>query len=123
MSRPLKLRKVCMLPKSSVFSPVGQKRKKNPIFLTIDEYEVIRLLDKEGFSQEQCGEYMDIARTTVQQIYASARKKIAEALVEGFPIRIEGGNYLLCDSKEKTCGCNGCKKQKNIKNEKAKKFL
>ena len=79
MSRPLKLRKVCMLPKSSVFSPVGQKRKKNPIFLTIDEYEVIRLLDKEGFSQEQCGEYMEIARTTVQQIYASARKKIAEA--------------------------------------------
>ena len=80
--------------------------------MTVDEYETIRLIDKEGFSQEECGEYMQIARTTVQQIYMNARKKMAEVLVGGLPLRIEGGDYQLCDGKEYACGCGGCKKHR-----------
>lgn len=72
---------------------------------------VFRLIDKEGFSQEQCGEQMNIARTTVQQIYAAARKKLADVLVDGLPLRIEGGDYSLCNGNADKCSCIGCYKQ------------
>lgn len=97
-----------MLPKVSEFRPLGNN--KECITLTVDEYEAIRLIDREGFSQEECAGYMQVARTTVQQIYTSARTKIACALVDGTALRIAGGDYVVCDGKEKQCGCGGCKK-------------
>ncbi len=113
MPRPRKCRKVCRLPEINEFVPIVQKGELSPIVLKIDEYETLRIIDREGFSQEQCGEYMQIARTTVQQIYMSARKKLADALVEGRPIHISGGAYLLCDGKEHVCKCGGCEKHRN----------
>ena len=77
--------------------------------MTVDEYEAIRLIDKQGFSQEECSNYMQVARTTVQSIYNSARKKLADALVDGLSIRIEGGDFQLCDGNEDHCGCGGCR--------------
>ena len=56
---------------------------KEPVLMTLDEFETIRLLDREGLTQEQCAEKMSIARTTVTAIYESARRKVAEALVDG----------------------------------------
>ena len=96
------------MPPKSEFSPIGGVS--DFVTLTVDEYESIRLIDKQGFSQEECAEYMQVARTTVQQIYNSARGKIAVALVDGFGIRIDGGDYRLCDGNESDCGCGGCKK-------------
>ena len=81
MPRPRKCRKVCCLPNNDGFVPVRGGEELTPIVLNVDEYESIRLIDCEGFSQEQCGEYMRIARTTVQQIYAAARKKLALSLI------------------------------------------
>lgn len=78
--------------------------------LTVDEYEAVRLIDRQGFSQEECSAYMQVARSTVQSIYNSARKKLAEALVDGRSLRIEGGNYQLCDGSEVYCGCGGCRR-------------
>lgn len=112
MPRPQKCRKVCCLPENSGFTPVRGGRKLPAIILTVDEYEALRLIDKEGFSQEECGTYMKVARTTVQQIYTSARKKIADSLVDGLPLKIEGGNYRLCDGKEEYCDCGGCRKHR-----------
>lgn len=112
MPRPRKCRKVCQLPRNNEFQPVNASDAKEIVVMTVDEYETVRLLDKEGFSQEECGEYMGIARTTVQQIYMSARKKMATALVEGFPLRIEGGDYQLCSGEEAACGCGGCKRHR-----------
>lgn len=110
MPRPRKCRKVCCLPKVNEFHPESgsESGADNKIILTVDEYETIRLIDKEGFSQEECASYMRVARTTVQQIYNKARKKIADALVEGIGLRIEGGEYSLCDGEEQECGCGGC---------------
>lgn len=102
MPRPRKCRRVCGLPNCWEFAPVGQQNR-DPVILTVDEYEAIRLIDKLGLSQEECGAYMNIARTTVQQIYTVARGKLADMLVEGRPLRIEGGDYRLCDGVERSC--------------------
>ena len=106
MPRPKRCRKVCSMPRVSEFAPVGEDA--DFVVLTVDEYESIRLIDKQGFSQEECSAYMQIARTTAQQIYNSARKKIAFAIVDGKGLRIAGGDYRLCDGKESYCGCGGC---------------
>lgn len=111
MPRPRKCRKVCCLPENRVFLPSSGCRE-NPVILTVDEYETIRLIDKMNFSQEECGKYMDIARTTVQQVYTSARQKLAEALVAGRPLKIEGGEYRLCSGQEAYCNCGGCKRHR-----------
>lgn len=108
MPRPRKCRKVCSMPVASVFTANTDPTK--TVTLTVDEYECIRLVDHRGFTQEKCAEYMQVSRATAQLICDTARRKIAEALVKGYSIRIDGGDYRLCDGKEEYCGCGGCKK-------------
>lgn len=112
MPRPRKCRKVCQMPEVIEFQPVGRNLCHSAVVLSVDEYEAIRLIDKQGFSQEECGKYMQIARTTVQLVYDSARKKLAEALVCGLPLKIEGGDFRLCDGEEESCGCGGCRRHR-----------
>lgn len=112
MPRPKKCRRVCEYPQTLRFSPDDPSETAEPVILTVEEYETIRLIDKEGLSQEECGERMQVARTTVQQIYASARKKLADVLVKGLPLRIEGGNYELCTGGNGSCRRSACYKQK-----------
>jgi uncharacterized protein len=113
MPRPRKWRKVCCLPTVKEFIPFpGASAENEPVVMTVDEYETVRLIDNEGFSQEECSCYMSIARTTVQQSYNNARKKIAHALVDGLTLKIEGGNYHLCDGNEPCCGCGGCRRHR-----------
>ena len=111
--RPQKCRRVCCMPSTVGFTPVctgGRSCGQRVIWMTVDEYEAIRLIDREGLSQEQCGQRMKVARTTVQQIYTAARKKLADALVEGVPLKIGGGNYRLCGGEE-FCGHGGCRRR------------
>jgi uncharacterized protein len=111
MSRPRKWRKVCCLPESNRFGPLnGKVDRDNIVIMTVDEYETIRLIDLEGLTQVECSNQMNIARTTVQGIYFEARKKIAESLVNGKVLRIEGGDYKLCDGLEHSCGGVNCKR-------------
>lgn len=110
MPRPKKSRKVCHFPHTLEFLPVRAGEEAEPVVLTVDEFEAIRLIDHEGLSQELCGESMGVARATVQQIYAGAREKLAAVLVEGRPLRIAGGDYRLCRGGERSCG--GCFKQR-----------
>ena len=108
MARPRKWRKVCSLPESNRFGPLDSLfDAENHVHMTVDEYETIRLIDSEGFTQEDCAEQMNVARTTVQSIYAEARKKLAESLVYGKVLLIEGGEYRLCEGLGKGYG-RGC---------------
>jgi predicted DNA-binding protein (UPF0251 family) len=78
--------------------------------MTVEEYEAIRLMDLEGLTQEECAQTMNVARTTVQRIYMDARRKLAQSLVQGNILKIEGGDYQLCDAAECTCQCKCCHK-------------
>ena len=111
MPRPHKCRKGCRMPGRREYLPDGEMTDQI-VILTVDEYESVRLIDHEGFSQEECAAFMQVARTTAQLIYNRARKKIADALVEGKGLRIEGGEYRLCDGSEETCECGGCKRHR-----------
>ena len=111
MPRPKKCRRVCEIPQTLRFSPENPPEDAEPVTLTVEEYETIRLIDREGLSQEACGEIMQVARTTVQQIYANARKKLADVLVEGLPLRIAGGDYELCSGPDGKCARSACCKR------------
>lgn len=109
MARPKKCRRVCQEPKYTVFLP-DEVTKVETIDLTVDEYEVIRLVDYEKHTHEECAQIMSISRTTVTEIYESARLKISDAIVNGKKLSIRGGNYFICDgSVAKHCG-KRCKK-------------
>jgi len=94
MPRPPKCRRVAFLPNVTYFKPAGiPLRALEEICLSIEEAEAIRLKDLEGLEQEQGAEKMNISRPTFQRVLASAREKIADALLHGKAIRIEGGNF------------------------------
>ncbi|HAQ40860.1 MAG TPA: hypothetical protein DCM73_08530 [Clostridiales bacterium] len=113
MPRPRKWRKVCCLPCSSKFGPLdSHAQEKTFVLMTVDEYETIRLIDLEGLSQEDCAVRMNVARTTVQGIYSEARKKLAESLVNGKVLRIEGGDYKLCDGDGDFCRKDKCQRHR-----------
>lgn len=96
MPRPKKNRRICgELPEFNRFGPKGKRNNKS-ITMTIDEYEAIRLIDYNNLMQEEAAKRMNVARTTTQAIYTSARKKIAKALVESMDILIEGGDIEMC---------------------------
>ncbi|MEG1049210.1 MAG: DUF134 domain-containing protein [Oscillospiraceae bacterium] len=112
MARPIKLRRICEMPNISEFAPT--KKSKTPIetvTLAVEEYEVIRLIDYLGFTQEECAAQMNVARTTVQAIYDGSRKKLADVLINGKKLSIAGGNYDVCVHSKKCCG-KSCKNRK-----------
>lgn len=118
MPRPRKFRRVCKKPTIEAFGPVvaydDDIDEYNYIIMSFEEYETIRLMDYEGLNQEACGVSMNIGRSSVQRIYTDARQKIAKGMVEGRPIRIEGGDYKLCeDEQEVEERCPNCKRFKN----------
>jgi len=94
VARRFKCRRVAFVPGVTFFKPAGiPLRDLEEIQLTVEEAEAIRLKDLEGLEQEECAEKMNISRPTFQRVLYSARQKIADALLNGKAIRIEGGNF------------------------------
>lgn len=106
MPRPQRCRRICQRPPIDTFYPENSQDE-TPIRLTLDEYEVIRLVDLEQQTHEQCAFQMDISRSTVQEIYESARRKLAACLVYGRTLMISGGNYRICGGQENE-NCGSC---------------
>jgi predicted DNA-binding protein (UPF0251 family) len=124
MPRPKKCRRVGFIPKCLQFVPYSMEQElSGEVVVSIEEIEAIRLSDFEGLEQNDCAERMGVSRGTFQRIINVARQKIADALINGKSIRIEGGCYkreqctLIC----KCCGhqwkdaCSGTGEQSSEK--------
>jgi predicted DNA-binding protein (UPF0251 family) len=96
MARPIKWRLVGLIPQVTYFKPAGVPlRTLEEVALTVEEAEAIRLKDLEGLEQEECAERMRISRPTFHRVLQSARRKVAEVLINGKALRIQGGNFAL----------------------------
>lgn len=96
MARPVKWRHVAALPQATYFKPAGVPlRALEDVDLSVEEAEAIRLKDLDGLEQEQCAEKMRISRPTFHRVLQSARRKVADVLVNGKALRIQGGNFAL----------------------------
>ncbi|MGC9172504.1 DUF134 domain-containing protein [Caldisericum sp.] len=92
MTRPRFRRRIGWLPRLDYFVPASQSSDGvEEVILTLDELEAIRLADFEGLYQEEASQRMNISRQTFGRIIDSAHRKIADAIVNGKAIRIEGG--------------------------------
>ena len=107
MVRPTKWRKIEKIPAFAYFVPSEKEivgGTKN--ILKLEELEAIRLKDLEGLEQGECADKMEVSRQTFQRILLSARETIADSLVNGKAINIEGGNYTqnICRVRCLNCG-------------------
>ena len=96
MPRPRRRRRVRFEPNITFFKPEGiRKIDLEESILTVDEFEAVRLKDLEGLDQEKAAKKMNISQPTFHRLIKSARKKIADSLVKGKAIKIEGGDYRM----------------------------
>lgn len=107
MPRPKRIRKMTTPPHFKGFKPIGLPEENSPVVINFEEYEAIRLSDFEFHGQVEAAEIMQVSRPTFTRIYESARRKVAQAFVQGKTIVFEGGkvyfdsDWYAC----KTCGC------------------
>jgi uncharacterized protein len=96
VARPFKCRRVAFMPGVTYFKPAGiPLRMLEENRISVEEAEALRLKDVEGLEQKEGAKKMNISRPTFQRVLSSARKKIADALLNGKAIRIEGGNFEI----------------------------
>ncbi len=108
--RPIRYRKISIPPVISGFKPYGgnsNNRHSRAVFLQIEEYEALRLVDFEMLNHTQASVIMDVSRPTLTRICARARQKVAEAFVVGKQIIIEGGKIYF-DNEWFTCRSCRC---------------
>ena len=90
--RPKKTRWIKCVPAERCFKPLCQPLSKlENVYLTLDEFEAVRLASLEGLKQIDAAKRLKISRPTFSRIISSAHKKIADGLVNIKAIRIEGG--------------------------------
>lgn len=96
MPRPKKCRLVKREPGVTFFKPQGiPLRVLEHAVITVDELEALRLSDFLGMSHEETAQQLKVSRPTVTRMLARAHQTLADALVNGKAIRIEGGDYVL----------------------------
>lgn len=92
MTRPFKCRNIRSNPKAYYFKPRAVPVcELEETVLQLDEFEAMRLADLEGMEQETAAGKMSVSRQTFGNILASARRKVADAIVNGKALNIQGG--------------------------------
>ncbi len=93
MARPIKPRKVIFDPNVTYFKPRAVPLSiLKEVDLGVDELEALRLCDFKGLSQNKAAKKMGISQSTLGRILSSARKKVVEALIKGWAIKIKNLN-------------------------------
>jgi hypothetical protein len=101
------------MPDKNYFKPRGIPTVDlEEIVLSLDEFEAIRLADYEQLYQEEAAAQMNISRQTFGRIIEAAHKKIADVLLNGKALKIEGGEVNLNETKP----CCQAKRRKTGKN-------
>jgi len=96
MPRPRRIRRIFFEPRIDFFKPAGiMLRDLKENILTKDELEAVRFIDYEKIEQSRVAKKMKISQPTLSRLLNSARKKIADSLVNGKAIKIQGGNYKM----------------------------
>lgn len=91
--RPCRKRRIRGRPKSEYFKPAGIPLQEiQEITLSLEEFEALRLVDKERRDQSEAAQKMDISQPTFSRMLTSARQKVAQALIEGKAIKINERN-------------------------------
>ncbi len=104
MARPVQCRRISSMPEADYFKPRGIPLSVlEEVVLTVDEFEAIRLADLESLYQEQAAEKMNVSRPTFGRIIESAHKKVAEVLVRGKALKIEGGRFEMASVRKFRC--------------------
>ncbi len=111
MPRPRKQKLICGMPSCNAFGPCDCPCREEPVSMSLEEYESIRLIDYENMDQAQCADVMGVARSTVQRLYTDARRKLADCIVTGRMLHIGGGDYALCDRRSNPENCEGCRRR------------
>jgi predicted DNA-binding protein (UPF0251 family) len=105
MPRPHKCRRIGWEPPASAFKPAGVPgHALEQVTLSLDELEAARLADLEGLYQEEAARRMEVSRQTFGNIVASARRKLADCVVNGKLLRIQGGTVRLAGVRTFACG-------------------
>jgi len=104
LPKPKKIRIVQSPPAVNYFKPRGIPMSRlTQVALTLDEFEALRLVDRDGLDQAKAAEHLGVSRPTCARILESAHRKVADAITGGMAIVIEGGHFdflknrLLCD--------------------------
>jgi predicted DNA-binding protein (UPF0251 family) len=104
MARPRQCRRVGSMPDCNYFKPRGiSLAVLDEVILMVDEFEAIRLADLESLYQERAAKKMNVSRPTFGRILESAHKKVAEALVKGKALKIEGGEIEMAEMRKFNC--------------------
>lgn len=103
MPRPRKCRMVSQIPSVIYFKPRGiPMRQLAEVYLPLEGFEALRLADLEGCKHEEAAKKMNVSRQTFGRILSQARHSVAEALVHGFALRIDGGDFMIVDDNAQT---------------------
>ena len=93
--RPIKLRMVRNEPKTRQFSPRGRRGRPGYRLLKMEEFEAIRFADFMGLDQREAAAFMKVSQQTFSRVLRKGRKSLAEALIKGEIIRIQGGDFKI----------------------------